>query len=122
MPEEENDLLDSEEENTLSYGANKKTIYFEIIDYRHAELVNRLRYDGFRLSDLLRTFLQSYLDKDKEIEQFIDKYSSLSKIKKKKVASSEKKGKQSEELFKERIVSQEELEEIFDLIEEMSDI
>ena len=86
----------------------------------HEDLKIRLHYDGFRSqSDFFRACVISYLEKDKEFMQFLDGYKVNEKLQSKvAVHRSMKLREEGKDLMKKLGITEEDVENIFDLIEE----
>ena len=54
--------------------SNKKKVIFDDTDTRHARLKIRLEYDGLSQAEFFRSFITGYLEKDKLIMEYVDKY------------------------------------------------
>ena len=97
---------------------NKRVVFREN-DQIHANLRIRLHYDGIKQSDFFRGCIEAYLNQDTEFEDFIEtlksKKSSQSKSKQAKSKKLKEKGK---ELSNELALNSNEIENIFDMIEE----
>ena len=52
----------------------KKKVIFDDTDTRHARLKIRLEYDGLSQAEFFRSFITGYLEKDKSIMDFIQRY------------------------------------------------
>ena len=103
----------SEDKN---YGKMNKRVVFTENDHRHAQLINRLRYDGITQADFFRLLVGAYIEGDPRILDFIDenkKQSIKRKTKSKKLREAGK--KKMEELALE---DKEIIDNIFDLIAE----
>ena len=100
---------------------NKRVVFREN-DQTHANLRIRLHYDGIKQSDFFRGCIEAYLNQDTEFEDFIEtlklKKSSQSKNKQAKSKKLKEKGK---ELSNELALNPNEIENIFDMIEEEHD-
>ena len=102
----------------LEYGHIKKIIQFQDLDKRHADLKIRLFYDGLKQGEFFRALLDGYLERDKNVVEYIEKYKE-----KKKVQSKSRRGKtqlmdqRAEEVRRKFSLNEEEIEDIFDLIE-----
>jgi len=100
-----------------SYGKDEKKIVFADTDKRHADLRIRLRYDGITQVQFFQSIITGYLDKDPRIIDYIrtvkEKLAKQGKRKIKKSQSLYEKGENNKRLFK---LTEEETEEIFDII------
>lgn len=102
----------------LEYGHIKKIIQFEDLDKRHADLKIRLFYDGLRQGEFFRALLDGYLERDRNIIEYIENYKA-----KRSIQSKTKRNKtrvmnhRAEEIKRKYALDEEEIENIFDLIE-----
>ena len=96
----------------------EKKILFTDTDKRHADLKLRLHYDGLTQADFFRSLITGYLEKDKNIMNFITGVQEDKNIhSKKKRAKSKKLEEEGENLMKKLGLGEEEIENIFDLLE-----
>jgi len=99
--------------------SQEKKILFTDTDKRHANLKLRLHYDGLTQADFFRSLITGYLEKDKNIMNFIAGLQEGEKIhSKQKRAKSKKLEEEGENLMKKLGLGEEEIENIFDLLEE----
>ena len=99
----------------LDYGNLNKRVVFTENDHRHAKLVSRLRYDGLTQSNFFRSIISGYLEGDDRIQDFVDELKTHSKVRKRKSKSLRLKGK---EAVKDLALSEEQVDDLFDLIAE----
>ena len=103
----------------INYGREGKKIVFYDTDKRHVELKIRLKHDRLTQAEFFRTLITGYLDKDENVLLFLDKYilENGKQRKKNLVTSREliKDGKDNEKVF---ALGEDEIENIFDLLEE----
>ena len=99
----------------IEYGKLTKRIVFTESDHRHAQLIIKLKHDGFRQSEFFRSIITGYLSGDSRIQDYVSEVSTLSKKRKSK---SQKLRKQGEQLVKDFGLNDGEIENIFDLIEQ----
>jgi len=101
------------------YGKASKKIMFYDTDKRHADLKIRLQHDSLTQSAFFRAMISGYLDKDTRIMQYVDDYkfdnNIQNKADRKTVSKLIKVGKQME---KTHGLGDDELEDIFDIIEQ----
>tara|TARA_R100000008_G_C3539109_1_gene143756 strand:+ start:181 stop:498 length:318 start_codon:yes stop_codon:yes gene_type:complete len=96
----------------------EKRILFKDTDKRHADLKLRLHYDGLTQADFFRSLITGYLEKDKNIMNFIAGIQEGKNIhSKEKRTKSLKLQEEGEDLMKKFGLEQEEIENIFDLLE-----
>ena len=97
----------------------EKKILFTDTDKRHADLKLRLHYDGLTQADFFRSLITGYLEKDENIMNFIAGVQESKNIhSKQKRAKSKKLEEEGENLMKKLGLGEEEIENIFDLLEE----
>ena len=101
--------------DTNDYGKNEKRIIFTDTDHRHAQLVLKLKNDGMTKSKFFRCIVSGYLNDDERIKQFVIENSKLSNKRKKRNIKLYNEGKQT---MNDLGFSDEQLDEIFDLIAE----
>ena len=96
----------------------KKIMFYDTAD-RQARLKIRCQYDGFTQSQFFRMMLTGYIENDSRIIQYIDDskeaLATQGKTKRNKIARMHKKMKETENKFN---LSNSEIENIFDIIEE----
>lgn len=100
----------SENEN---YGRNNKRIIFTDTDHRHAQLSLKLKNDGMTLAKFFRSIISGYLSDDERIRDYVVENGNLSVEKKQRNTKTRKSGKT---LAKDLGLSEEQVENIFDLI------
>ena len=99
--------------------SQEKKILFTDTDKRHANLKLRLHYDGLTQADFFRSLITGYLEKDENIMNFITGVQESKNIhSKQKRAKSKKLEEEGENLMKKLGLGEEEIENIFDLLEE----
>ena len=97
----------------------KKRIIFDDSTMRHAQLKIRLEYDGLTQAEFFRCLLTGYLNKDAKILSFLDNYKQENKKHSKRKSKLQKDNlKKSDDLLQKFSIKDDELENIFDLIEE----
>jgi len=99
-------------------GLSKVTFFLD--PKLHEDLKIRIYYDGFgNLSQFFRACVVSYLEKDDRFMEFLDAYKVNEKLQSKaQVSKSIKLRAAGDDLMKKMGISDEEIENIFDLIEE----
>ena len=93
---------------------NKRIVFTES-DHQHAKLINRLRYDGLTQASFFRSIISGYLSGDERIQGYIDDIKVLSRDKKRKSQKLRKAGK---EKVREMGLSDEQVDDLFDIIAE----
>jgi|TARA_Y100001938_G_C7823871_1_gene297944 hypothetical protein len=101
------------------YGTMKKKVVFYDSDKRYADLKIRLEHDGLTQAKFFRGILTGYLSQDPNILNFIDKLKAG-----KKKPSDKKRDKEirqlinnGEEKLDKLVLNEEEIEDIFDILE-----
>ena len=86
----------------------------------HEDLKIRIHYDGFKTqSEFIRACIVSYLTQDKKFMEFMDHYKIDEKLQSKaQVRKSVKLRQAGESLIEKMGITEEEIENIFDLLEE----
>ncbi len=103
----------------MAKDTKEKRVVFSDTHIRHAQLRIRLDYDGFSQSEFFRCIVTGYLNKDKDLMQYIQNYKQNSKTQSKRnLKYIEKDNKEAENLMGQYGIKQNELEDIFDLIAE----
>ena len=106
-----------EQKMKREYGKDEKRIVFADTDKRHADLKIRLRYDGITQVQFFQAIITGYLDKDPRVIEFIRSVKEkLAKQGKRKISKSHslyEQGEENKRLFK---LTEEETEELFDII------
>ncbi len=97
------------------YGKLNKRIVFTENDHRHAKLILKLKHDGLKQSEFFRSLVTGYLAGDQRIQDYITEISSLSRQRKTKSSKLRSTG---ENLVKDFGLTDGEIDNIFDLIEE----
>ena len=101
------------------YGRGKKKIIFYDTEKRHAELKIRLHYDGLTQLDFFKAVVAGYVEKDNLFMQYLNKikeqYSKHGKVRRKASEKIYEEGVENENKF---ALTAEEIENIFDILEE----
>ena len=102
-----------------NYGKDEKKIVFCDTEKRHAELKIRLHYDGLTQLDFFKAVLAGYIESDELFMPYLDKIKeSHSKHGKIRKQASKKIYEKSVENKNKFALSDEEIENIFDILEE----
>ena len=97
----------------------EKKIVFSDTHIRHAQLKVRLDFDGLSQAEFFRSLVTGYLNKDKDLIEYIQNYKSSKGIQSKRNTKYvEDDNKKSSELLGKFGIKTDELEDIFDLIAE----
>ena len=96
---------------------NKKKVIFDDTDVRHARLKVRLEYDGLSQAEFFRSFITGYLEKDKFIMEYIQRYKDENKkMSKRNMKYQLKDLETADDLLGQFGIGDDELENIFDVI------
>ena len=96
-----------------------KRVVFNDNDKRYAELKIRLHYDGLRQGEFFRGLVMGYLHKDPGIMRFVEEVKeTIQRYSKSKRQKIKKENKKQEEIVKKFSLNKNDVENIFDLIEE----
>lgn len=98
-----------------NYGKNNKRIIFTDTDHRHAQLSVKLKNDGMTQAKFFRSLISGYLSDDERIRSYVVENGDLSKEKKHRNTKTRSAGKA---LMHNLGLSEEQVEDIFDLISE----
>lgn len=102
-----------------NYGSLKKIIQFRDTDKKHADLRIRLHYDGFQQGEFFREIVSAYIAGEENVSKFVQKIKEdkrkHSNTKRNKSASLAKSARENKKMFS---LNENELESIFDIIEE----
>ena len=99
----------------INYGKNNKRIIFTYTDHRHSQLTLKLKDDGMTQAKFFRSLITGYLSDDQRIRDYIVDTGSLSKQKKERNMKLRKEGQKN---VNELGLSNDQLENIFDMISE----
>lgn len=99
----------------MSCGNEIKKFCFEDTDKRYADFRIRLHVDELRQGEFFRAIITGYIEQDEDLLKFIDKYKSQPKTRRTVLKKTYDKAKKTKSDF---LLSQEEVENIFDLIAE----
>jgi hypothetical protein len=103
------------EEFEVQYGKLNKKIVFTENDHRHAQLIVRLKHDELKQSEFFRAMITGYLKQDERIMSFVEDLRTQSI---KKQTKSKKLRQQGRQLLNDSGFSDDQIEDIFDLIAE----
>ena len=101
--------------NTIDYGKLTKQVVFTENDHRHAQLIIRLKHDGFTQAAFFREIITGYIEGDERIINYVDEVKSQSKLRKKKSRRLRKAGQIAQADLG---LSDQQLVDIFDIIAE----
>ena len=99
----------------IDYGKLNKRVVSTYNEHRHAKLVLQLKHDGFKQGEFFRTIITGYINDDPVLQQYIDEVKDQSpRIKKK----SKRLRNRGEKTMNDIGFNEDDLENIFDLIEQ----
>ena len=102
-----------------NYGKESKTIVFVDNDKRHADLRIRLRHDGLTQTEFFHSMITGYLNNDERMIEYITSVKEqLAKQGKRRIMKTKKLIEKGRELLKDYSFSDEEKDELFDMIAE----
>jgi len=103
----------------MSYGGREKRIVFYETDNHHAELKIKLHYDGFKQGEFFRSLIEGYLSDDENIAKFLEEYKIKNNKQSKRQRNIIKKERQGAKETKNTFaLDEDDIESIFDLLEE----
>mgnify|MGYP003143978728 FL=1 len=101
----------------MSDSNNKKKVVFSDTDTRHAQLKVRLQYDGISQAEFFRSFITGYLEKDKSIMEYIQRYKEHNKkMSKRNMKFVIRDNDEADDLLSKFGIGDDEIENIFDII------
>ena len=101
--------------NDINYGKNNKRIIFTDTDHRHAQLTLKLKDDGMTQAKFFRAIITGYLTDDDRIRSYVVDSGDLSKSKKQRNTKFRETGR---EIVHDLGLSDNQVDDIFDLISE----
>ena len=103
----------------VDYGKEIKKICFEDSDKRHADLKIRLHSDGIKQAEFFRLLITGYIEKDERVMNYIEEYKDNNQIQSKvKSLKSKTLRQKGEEIKNQFALTGDEIESIFNLLEE----
>ena len=104
---------------TVPNPRERKKFMFYDTEKRQADLRIKLQHDGMTQSTFFRVMISGYLENDEYIIDFINRFQEKYKMRgKHKIKKTRRLINQGEELKKKFNIDQDEIEDIFDLVEE----
>lgn len=101
------------------YGKELKKIVFEETDNQHAKFIIRLRHNSISQSDFFRAIVEGFIKKDERICSFIEERTLDQKsMNEQRIKKSRMLKKSGHQKIKDFAFSGEEIENLFDLIED----
>ena len=112
-------MVPPETNYTMDKKDKTKIIVFESSTHKHAQLKVRLEYDSLTQAEFFRSLIEGYLNKDTRILKFVEEYkASKGKDSKRNNKYRKKDNEKADDLLQKFGIKDDELESIFDLIEE----
>lgn len=99
------------------YGKARKRLVIKMIEHLHAKLLVKLQEDKIKQHEFFVEFMNSYIDGDPLVEQWIDSKPNIKRGKRSQ-AIRRVEDKKIEKEKKEFNLDQKELDELFDILEE----
>jgi len=102
----------------MATGENKKKVMFYDTDGRHAKLKIKLQYEGLTQTEFFRALVGGFLEEDPSLVEFIEEYKEKKGTQSKrqrKIIADERAA--SAEVSKNYALDDEELSDIFDIIQ-----
>tara|TARA_Y100000361_G_C10850606_1_gene184225 strand:- start:26 stop:367 length:342 start_codon:yes stop_codon:yes gene_type:complete len=104
-------------ETTNNYGKITKRIVFNVTDHEHAQLIIRLRHNSLTQSEFFKAIIEAVNANDEHMVSFISDYASKKqKLSKNRIKKSNKLMKIGKQKIADFSLSEEEVEDVFDLI------
>ena len=101
------------------YGKELKKIVFEETDHQHAKFIIRLRHNSISQSEFFRAIVEGFIKSDERICSFIEERAKGQKsMNEQRIKKSRMLKKSGHQRIKDFALSGEEIENIFDLIED----
>jgi hypothetical protein len=102
-----------------AYGRELKKIVFEETDNQHAKFIIRLRHSSISQSGFFRAIIEGFIKNDERICSFIEEQTKEQKsMNEQRIKKSRRLKKAGHQKIKDFALSTEEVENIFDLIED----
>tara|TARA_B100000214_G_scaffold374442_1_gene357220 strand:- start:2481 stop:2822 length:342 start_codon:yes stop_codon:yes gene_type:complete len=106
-------------ETTNNYGKITKRIVFNVTDHEHAQLIIRLRHNSLTQSEFFKAIIEAVNANDEHMVSFISDYASKKqKLNKNRIKKNNKLLKIGQEKLADFSLSEDEVEDVFDLIAE----
>ena len=100
-----------------NYGKMTKRIVFNVSDHEHAQLIIRLRHNSLSQSEFFKAIIEAVNTNDEHLVSFISDYSNKKqKLSKDRIKKSNKLLKNGQQKLTDFSLSEDEVEDIFDLI------
>jgi len=99
----------------------KKIIFFEKIT-NSVELIAKLKNDNLNGAKFFRIVIQAYLDHDPKFMEWYNEQRKILKVPKKRIEKTKQFFDESEQILNDYYLNDEEIENIFDILEKIEDI
>lgn len=107
----------------MSYGKEPKAVYFESTDGVHARLIVKLRHHRMGQGEFFRALVNAYIEDHPLIDDFFEEYrKTKDNYSKNKERILKKERNKVDEISKKFALDENEIEDIYDILEEESDI
>ena len=104
-------------ETINNYGKMTKRIVFNVSDHEHAQLILRLKHNSLTQSEFFKAVIEAVNTNDENLVSFMAEYSNKKqKLSKNRIKKSNKLTKIGKQKIADFSLSEEEVEDIFDLI------
>jgi len=103
-----------------NYGKTIKQICFESNDKLHADLKIRLHYDGIKIKEFFNLTVKAYTESNEHILAFVEEIKENKAISKRKRNKTNKARLKEKETIKQFGLNENEIENIFDILEKES--
>ena len=103
--------------NFKKYDNQKKVVFYEAED-KHAKLLIRLHYDSLKQGEFFRALVRGYVEGDEDIFNFVQKYKTENLKRKRQISIAGRERNGSKHVAKIFSLSDNEREELFDILEE----
>jgi excinuclease UvrABC nuclease subunit len=105
--------------NFTDYGNDVKRIVFKVTDHEHAKLIVRLRHNALTQSEFFKAVIDAVNHDDELILSFIQQHiSEKKKMNKERIVKTNKMIDKGKQIIKDFSLSDDEVEDVFDLIAE----
>ena len=107
--------MDADSKLEVDYGKLNKRVVFTENEHRHAKFILKLKHDGFKQSQFFRTVITAYVGDNPSFQSFLDEVTPQATRLKKKTRKMRDRGSA---LLNDMCLSENDVENIFDLIEQ----
>ena len=104
-------------ETSENYGKMTKRIVFNVSDHEHAQLIIRLKHNSLSQAEFFKAIIEAVNTNDEHLVSFISNYSNKKqKLSKNRIKKNNKLLKNGQQKLTDFSLSEEDVEDIFDLI------